>query len=126
MGDNRHDYGSVLRDGVRRDDFSSYMFFVIFHKGGWNRFIFFLIRWQKEDKFIFMDVDEYVKQAKKAEFIEETPDHALHLTNLGKEIYVWYYPLLKFLKITFAGTNVKSIAIAAIIFWLFNFLSQHL
>lgn len=124
MGSNQHHFGDIVTGGVNKQEFSDYMFFIIFIKGGLNKLIFWFIRWTKDDSFIFMDIDNYVKQAKEADYINETLDHKLLLTNTGNQIYVWYYPVLQFLTVTLADTNIKSLIIAGGLFWLITWLSK--
>jgi hypothetical protein len=125
MGINRYTYGGIVLDGVKIEDFKHYLHYILRwpsnqYKYLFHKLIFRFIKESKDLHDIFSDLSLYIDEAKKEGYIMQVLSNRIKLENKGREIYVWYYPLLKLFTVTFVNTNIKSIVIAAIILGVMN------
>jgi len=135
MGVARHTPGTLLLDGTPEDDFYNYLYYLLYwptlsiqtkRRRLWNRVLYWLIKISREESALHHDMELYIREAIKREYIERLPHRHLQMGKRGMSVYVWYYPLLQFFSATFANTNLKSIAVAALLFFIFDLLYKYI
>lgn len=127
MGVNSYTHGDLIMRGVRMDDFENSIFFIVNWKRDFFNFLIFkFVQVSKENMETYIDFNWYLSKAQEAGWIEKTHDNKLKIKGDGSSVYVWYYPLLRTITVTFANTNIKSIVIAGVILWFLDLIQDNL